>query len=146
MNKQDSASVPCCPLSLRWRHYERDGVSNHQSHDCLFNRLFRHRSKKMSKFRVTGLCEGNSPGTGEFPAQRASNAENTSIWWRHHVVKENVPTRCTRSNKLKIHSLISPSWEISIYQMCRLVTINHSHIRQMSLQHSCDCTCPIWKW
>ena len=27
---------------------------------------------------------GNSPVTGEFPAQRASNAENVSIWWRHH--------------------------------------------------------------
>ena len=25
-----------------------------------------------------------SPGTGEFPAQMASNAENVSIWWRHH--------------------------------------------------------------
>ena len=23
--------------------------------------------------------------TGEFPAQRASNAENVAIWWRHHV-------------------------------------------------------------
>ena len=30
------------------------------------------------------LC-GNSPGTGEFPAQMASNAETVSIWWRHHV-------------------------------------------------------------
>ena len=30
-------------------------------------------------------CEGNSPVTGEFPAQRASNAENVSIWWRHHA-------------------------------------------------------------
>ena len=29
-----------------------------------------------SKLRVTGLCEGNSPVTGEFPAQMASNAEN----------------------------------------------------------------------
>ena len=27
---------------------------------------------------------GNSPVTGQFPAQRASNAENVSIWWRHH--------------------------------------------------------------
>ena len=35
--------------------------------------------------RVTGLCVGNSPGAGEFPAQSASNAENVSIWWRHHV-------------------------------------------------------------
>ena len=25
-------------------------------------------------------------GTGEFPAQMASNAENVSIWWRHHVM------------------------------------------------------------
>ena len=41
--------------------------------------LFRHRSKKTSKFRVTGLCEGNSTGTGEFSAQKASNAENVSI-------------------------------------------------------------------
>ena len=34
---------------------------------------------------VTGLCVGNSPVTGEFPAQMASNAENVSIWLRHHV-------------------------------------------------------------
>ena len=40
--------------------------------------------RKKSKLRVTGLCEGNSPVTGEFPAQRASNAEHVSIWWRHH--------------------------------------------------------------
>ena len=41
--------------------------------------------KKTSKLRVTGLCAGNSPGTGEFSAQMASNAENVSIWWRHHA-------------------------------------------------------------
>ena len=29
-------------------------------------------------------CAGNSPQTDEFPAQMASNAENVSIWWRHH--------------------------------------------------------------
>ena len=28
---------------------------------------------------------GNSPVTDEFPTQRASNAENVSMWWRHHV-------------------------------------------------------------
>ena len=42
------------------------------------------RSKKTSKLCSTGLCAGNSPETGEFPAQMASNAENVSIWWRHH--------------------------------------------------------------
>ena len=66
---------------LKRRHNGRDGVSNHQPHDCLLNGLFRRRSKKTSKLRVTG----NSPVTGEFPLQRASNAENASIWWRHHV-------------------------------------------------------------
>ena len=70
--------------TLQWRHNGRDSVPNHQSHDCFLNRLFRHRSKKTSKFRVTGLCAGNSPEAGEFPAQMASNAENVSIWWRHH--------------------------------------------------------------
>ena len=53
---------------LQWRHNECDGVSNHRRLDCLLNRLFRRRSKKTSKLRVTGLCEGNSPLTGEFPA------------------------------------------------------------------------------
>ena len=71
-------------FALRWRHNGRDSVSNHQHHECLLNRLFRRRSKETSKRRVTGLCAGNSPGTGEFPAQMASNAENVSIWWRHH--------------------------------------------------------------
>ena len=70
--------------ALQWRHNGHDDVSNHQPHDCLLNRLFRCRSKKTSKLRVTGLCVGNSPVTGEFPAQMASNAENVSIWWRHH--------------------------------------------------------------
>ena len=80
----DVPSTGAVLTTLQWRHNERDGVSNHQPHDCLLNHLFRHRSKKTSKLRVNGLCGGNSPVTGEFPAQRASNAENVSIWWRHH--------------------------------------------------------------
>ena len=78
--------VPCRSFSntLQWRHNEHNCVSNRQPHDCLLNRLFRRRSMKTSKPRATGLCVGNSPVTGEFPAQMASNAENVSIWWRHH--------------------------------------------------------------
>ena len=71
-------------LTLQWRHNERDGVSNHQRLLCLLNCSSRRRSKKTSKLRVTGHCAGNSPVTGEFPAQKASNVENVSIWWRHH--------------------------------------------------------------
>ena len=72
--------------SLQWRHNGHDSVSSHQPHDCLLNRLFRRRSKKTSNLRVTDLCAGNSPGTGEFPGQMASNTENVSIWWRHHDI------------------------------------------------------------
>ena len=53
--------------SLRWRHNDHAGVSNHQPHACLLNRLFRRRSKKTSKLRVTGLCAGNSPGPVNSP-------------------------------------------------------------------------------
>ena len=67
--------------SLHLRHNERDGVSNHQPQDCLLNCLFRRRSKKTSKLRVTDLCAGNSPVTGEFRAQMTSNAENASIFF-----------------------------------------------------------------
>ena len=83
--------------ALHWRHNGRDSVSNHQPYDCLLNRLFRRRSKKTSKLCVTGLCAGNSPGTGEFPVQMASNAENVSIRWRHHVVVGlTIDIACTR--------------------------------------------------
>ena len=49
--------------TLRWSHNGCDSVSNHQPHDCLLNRLFRRRWKKISKLRVTGFCAGNSPGS-----------------------------------------------------------------------------------
>ena len=60
-------------------------VSNHHPYDCLLNRSFRRRSKKTSKLRATGFCEVKSPMTGDIHAQRAGNAENASIWWRHHA-------------------------------------------------------------
>ena len=53
--------------SLQWRHNERDCISNHQRLDCLLNHLFRRNSKKTSKLRVTGLCEGNPTVTGGIP-------------------------------------------------------------------------------
>ena len=61
-NLLDIYSIP-----LRWRHNDHTGVSNHQPHGCLLNRLFRLRSKKTSKLRVTGLCAGNSPGPVNSP-------------------------------------------------------------------------------
>ena len=70
-------------FSLQWCHM----ASQITSLTIVYSNIYsRHRSKKTSKLQVTGLCEGNSPVTGEFPAQGASNTENVSIWWRHHVI------------------------------------------------------------
>ena len=55
------------------RELEHRHLDDHQPLGCLLNRLFRHRSKKTSKLRVTGLREGNLPVAGDFPSQRASN-------------------------------------------------------------------------
>ena len=101
-----------CPwTTLQRRHNGHDSFSDHHPHDCLLDRLFRRRSKKTSKLRVTGLCAGNSPVPGEFPAQRASNADNVSIWWRHHVAVIPITDiltnadRGTRSNQPQLNSL-----------------------------------------
>ena len=119
------SSRPVIPV--QWRHHEHDGASNHWRLDCLLKRMISCRSKKTSKLRVIGLCEGNSSETGEFPSQRASNAENVSIWWRHHagfislmtyglqnLVKRpfNFSTNCTPS----LLTIVCMSREIFIYR------------------------------
>ena len=75
--------------TLPWRQSGSYCVSNQQPHDCLLNCLFRRRSKKTSKLRVTSLCARNSPVTGVFLAQKGSNAKNVSIRWRHHGILNN---------------------------------------------------------
>ena len=56
------------------------------------------------------LC-GNSPVPGEFSAQKVSNAENVSIWWRHRGKQSHVTLvlkvsfRCIEHNVLLAHDL-----------------------------------------
>ena len=63
------------------------GVSNVQ-----LNRVFSRRSKKTSKLRVSGLCEGKSPVTDEFPAGKYFHFMTPSCgFWcfsslRYHVI------------------------------------------------------------
>ena len=75
---------------LQWRHKELDGVGNHRRLYCLLNRLFRLKSKKTSKLRLTGLCEGTpsvtvvSPYKGTvmqnmFPFDDAMMTESCSL-------------------------------------------------------------------
>ena len=104
--------------TLQWRHDERDGVSNHQPHYCSLKRF---RSKKTSKLRGTGLCEGNSPMTGEVPVQMASNAKNVSIWWRHNEPISS-PFMCkVKWRKICLYFLSflhigSLCWELKLFQ------------------------------
>ena len=67
-------------------------------------------SKKTSKLCVTGLCAGNSPVTGECPAKMTSNAENVSIWWRHHE-RQKLPKSITAVTKCQL-------FPISIFNWC----------------------------
>ena len=67
-------------------------------HTIVYLIVYSGADKKTSKLRVTSLCVGNSPGNGEFPAQMASNAENVSIWWRHH--EQNGPYFAGDASKL----------------------------------------------
>ena len=90
--------------TLQWRHNERHGVSNHQRFDCWPNRLFRCRLKKTSKFCVTGFCYGNPPVTDGFSSQR-TNAENVSIWWRHHDVPWNSDKNSLCHDKVHIETI-----------------------------------------
>ena len=127
-----------CRHSLQWRYNGRDSVSNHQPHHCLLNRLFGCRSKKISKLRVTGPCAGNSPETGEFPAQMASNAENVSTWWRHHeqdvwINRDAYNPRMVVNMYTKKQSA-SWRWTISIKESARYEAVFFS--RKTHLQYS----------
>ena len=142
-------------MKLQWRHNGLDGVSNNQSCDFLLNRLFRRRSKKTSKLRATGLYARNWPKTGEFPSQRASNAENlmTSSWDNcksmcgvsgvSHSVQVYVYNCMTRDHfehapnqwEATIHCNIVSHW-LSAYTNGSCMTINSSE--------KLSCISPLW--
>ena len=110
---------------LQWRHNGRGSVSNHLPHDCSLNYLFRRRSKEISKFRVTGLCAGNSPGTIELPEQMAGNAENVSIWWRHHVIEYVISINHRGSAKAICKCGFVFRLRQDMYSLRRLITRSH---------------------
>ena len=110
------------------------------------SRLFRLRSKRTSKLRVIGLCAGNSPVTGEFPAQMANNAENVFIWWRHHAphcwasltaIDEVRSQRTNSVERVLCHDVITIlcwrwtitwrviNWITNIYIYCEVFLYNH---------------------
>ena len=101
--------------SLQWRHNRRDGVSNHQPHDCLPNRLFTHRRKHQSSASlafVRGIHRWpvNSPHKGTvtrkiFPFDDVIIYTGTVWWWGSPYRESFNVMRCIRSSR----SLIVPS-------------------------------------
>ena len=89
--------IPRCSTNatpLHWRNNYHDSVSNHQTHACLLNRLFRRRSKKTSKLCVAGHCAGNSPGPVNSPHKWPVTRKMfpfddviMQLWTTHHITE-----------------------------------------------------------
>ena len=65
---------------------------------------------------------GESTGTAAFPAERASNAENVSIWWRHHGLGDYLEDLWFDVSKLRYYRTnedisVDPSTTILIIKM-----------------------------
>ena len=109
-NKTDR-TVTQADHTLHWRHNDYDGVSNHKPCGCLLNRLFRRRSKKTSKLRVTGLCAENSPGPvnspHKGPVTRKMFHLMTSSW--HGV---SVALADSMFGQLCFHCYICMAWQM----------------------------------
>ena len=107
------------------------------------SRLFTHlfiltQINEISKLRVTGHCAGNSPVTGEFDAQMASNAATVSIWWRHHGMKRGVLKAQTLNIRIWDVNLSIPFWKY-------IGTFSTPFWRNDGLSH-CQWKYISWKW
>ena len=97
------------PMEMKFLSHYSDVImslmaSQITSFTIVYSTVYSGADQKISKLRVTGLCAGNSPVTGEFPAQSASNAENVSIWWRHHAFCISMVTlHVSRDTTLYLH-------------------------------------------
>ena len=106
-------------FALQWHHNGRDDVSNHQRLGCLCNRLFGRRSRKTSKLRVTGLCEGNSPVTGVSPHKGPATRKMFPF---DDVI---MGTQCLKQLK-NYHGV---DFRFGVTLCFRISPINHSHLR-----------------
>ena len=114
-----------CLGALWWRHNDHDSVSNHQPHECLLKRLFRRRSKKTSKLRVTGLCVRNSPGPVNSPHK---GPVTRKMFPFDDVIMERGPWKTwipfhTHRNRVNVWW-----WEIAFYDWYLLLNVHFSTI------------------
>ena len=67
---------------------------------------------------------GNPPVTGKFPAQRARNTENVSVWWHHYEIYEPI----SHDAELLISQLIKLNVTFRTYFILRKSHSNAAHI------------------
>ena len=94
--------------SVKWRHNERDCVSNHSRLDCLLNRLFRRRSKKTSKLRVWPFVRGihrrpvNSPH--KWPVtQKMFPFDDVTVCVCKCIISHQLSQCCVREDNQQTH-------------------------------------------
>ena len=71
---------------IRWREliFVTWPLPNHRKLHCLMKSLFTLTTKKSSEVYIIGPLLDVPSVTGEFPSERASNAENVAISWCDH--------------------------------------------------------------
>ena len=118
-----TVDVPDMIYTLQWRHNDLDDVLNHQPYGCLLNRLFRRRSKKTSKLRVTGLCAGSSPGP-------VNSSHKGPVTWKMFPYDDVIMRHCR--NYLvhigyvpRIHSNLEIIAKIVPYSPCKQLAVFH---------------------
>ena len=102
----ESRGRPCCHIPLQWRHNGRDGVSNHQPHDCLLSRL---------QIKENIKAPRHWPLGGEFTGDRW--IPRTNGQWRGKCF--HLMTSSCRENPVGSGTQLSKCREISRYLVCR---------------------------
>ena len=134
---------------IHYSYIERDVVSIHRRLDCLLNRLFMCTLRIISKLRVSGLFEENSPVTGEFSVSRARNTENGSMCWRqrpgfqwvwnriyveYHDGKSNAPLNTISGYVISCYSKIRLVYFFCLPLMLLLLHTQEAHWDQVTLR------------
>ena len=75
--------------------------------------------RKLQGSATLASVGGNSPVTGEFPAQMASNVENVFIWWRHHDKSTSIGIMAWMNNYIHIKE-----WDIITHPHSNIINNN----------------------
>ena len=86
-----SAICDWCNICAKWIHFHHIDVimttmaSQITSLMVVYSVVYSGADQRKHQSSASQALCGEFTGTGELPAQKASNAENVSIWWRQHV-------------------------------------------------------------